>query len=79
MGFNTVNPFNGPFNGQQTKPWIKGSLANFIWETKPVSKQDVLIKVTCLSKVVQWTETMLSKLATFPYIHWVEKAKKPAG
>ena len=26
---------------------------------------------TCSSKIVQWTETMLYKLTTFPYIHWV--------
>ena len=24
-----------------------------------------------MSKIVQWTETMLSKLTTFPIIHWV--------
>ena len=53
--------------------WIKGSLVNFIREAESVSKQDLLIMVhvTCPSKVVQWIETMISRLATFPYIHWV--------
>ena len=32
---------------------IEGSLVNFICEAKSVSKQDVLIMVTCPSKVVQ--------------------------
>ena len=53
------------------KQWIKGSVVNFICETKSVSKQDALIMVACPSKVVQGTETMLSKLATFSCIHWV--------
>ena len=38
------------------KQWIKGSLVNFICEAKSVLKQNVLIIVTCPSKVVQWTE-----------------------
>ena len=48
-----------------TKQWIKGNLVNFICKAKSVSNQDVLIMVTCPSKIVQWRETMLSKLATF--------------
>ena len=52
------------------KQWIKGSLVNFISEVKSVSKQDLFISI-CPGKVMQWTETILSKLATFPYIHWV--------
>ena len=36
-------------------------------------KQDVLFMSTCLSKDVQWPETMLSILVTFPYIHWVKE------
>ena len=48
---------------------MKGSLVNFICEAKSVAKQDVLIMVTW--KVMQWTETMFSKLVTFPNIHWV--------
>ena len=40
-------------------------------EAKSISKQEVLIMVICPSEVVQWTETMLSKLVLFPYIHWV--------
>ena len=54
------------------KQWIKGNVVNFISETKSMSKQDVHIVVTCPSKVVQWTEIMLYKLAAFPYIHGVE-------
>ena len=54
-----------------SKQWIKGSLANFICKTKSLSKQEVLIMITCPSKVLQWIETMLSKLATFPCFHWV--------
>ena len=54
-----------------SKQRIKGSLVNFICEAKSVSKWDAIIIVTCPSKVVQWTETMLFKLATIPYIHWV--------
>ena len=30
----------------------------------------LLIMITCSSKIVQWTKTTLSKLATFPYKHW---------
>ena len=55
-----------------TKQWIKGSLVNFICEAKSVSKQDALILITWSSKVMQWTESTLSKLAIFPCIHWVE-------
>ena len=55
------------------RQWIKGSLVNFICEAKSVSKQDALILITWSSKVMQWTETTLSKLAIFPCIHWVEK------
>ena len=53
--------------------WIKGISVNFISEAKSVSMQDVVIVVTCSSKVMQWTDTVLSKLATFPFIHWVTK------
>ena len=53
-----------------TKQWIKGSLYNFICEAKSVSNQDVLVMVTCPSKVVHWIETMLSKLGTFHCIYW---------
>ena len=49
----------------KTKQSIKVSVV------KSVSKQDALILITCLSKIVQWSETMLSKLPTFFYIHWV--------
>ena len=59
-----------------TKQWIKENVVNFICESKSVSKQDVLIMVTWPSKVVQWTETMLSKFATFHYIHWVDQTPK---
>ena len=45
----------------------QGIVVNFC-ETQSVSKQDVLI-ITCSSKFVQWTETMLSKLAAFLYIY----------
>ena len=48
-----------------------GSLVKFFCEKNLVLKQQVLIMVTCPSKVDLWTTTMLSKLATFPYIHWV--------
>ena len=58
--------------GISPKQWIKGSLVNSISETKSLSKQDLLIKITCSSKDVQSSETILSKLATFPYIHWVD-------
>ena len=34
---------------------------------------------TCPSKVVQWTEVMLSKLVTFPYIYWVEWKENNVG
>ena len=34
------------------KQWIKGSLVNLIRETKSVSKQDLLIMITCSSKDV---------------------------
>ena len=54
-----------------SKQWIKGSLVKFICETKSESKQDVLIMATCPSNFVQWTETMIFKLATFPCNHWV--------
>ena len=50
---------------EQSKQWIKGNLVNFICEAKSVSKKDVLIEITCSLKVVQWPETMLSKLAIF--------------
>ena len=46
-----------------------------IWstcETKSVSKQAALILITWSSKNVQSPETMLSRLATFHYIHWVD-------
>ena len=46
-------------------------VVNLIREAKSISKQEVIIMVICPSEVVQWTETMLSKLALFPYIHWV--------
>ena len=36
-----------------------------------MSKQDLLITITCSSKDMQSPETMHSKLATLPYIHWV--------
>ena len=49
----------------KTKQSIKVSVV------KSVSKQDALILITCSSKIVQWSETMLSKLPTFFYIHWV--------
>ena len=45
----------------------QGKLSHFLCEPKSVSEQDVLIVVACPS---QWTETMLSKLASFPYIPW---------
>ena len=48
---------------------MKGNLANLICETKSVSKQDVLIMVTCPRKVVQWTEIML-KVGYFSLFHW---------
>ena len=51
-----------------SKQWNKGSLANFVCEANSVSKQDIIIMVTCPSKVVQWSESMLSKLATFPFV-----------
>ena len=47
------------------KWWIQGSLVNFICETKPVSKQEVFIMVTCSSKVMQWTETIISQVGHF--------------
>ena len=50
------------------RQWIKESLVNFISEVKSLSNQDILIMVICTNKVVQWTETMLSKLATFCYL-----------
>ena len=53
------------------KQWIKGSLVNLICAAKSLSKQDLPIMVTCSSKIVQSPETILSKLATFPCIHWV--------
>ena len=49
------------------KQWIEESLVNFSCEAELVSKQDALI--------ARWTETMLSKVATFPYIHWVDTDK----
>ena len=49
-----------------SKQWIKGSLANLICEAKSLSKQDLLIMITCLSKNVQPPKTVLFKLATFP-------------
>ena len=52
--------------------WIKGSLVNFICEAKLLSKQMSSFWYTYSSKAVQWTESMPSKLATFP-IHWVGK------
>ena len=45
---------NGP--GQLlsgAKQWIKGSLVNFICKAKSLSKQDVLVVITCSSKVLQ--------------------------
>ena len=53
------------------KQWTKGNLVSLICEAKSMSKQDVLMMVTGPSNIVQWIETMLSKLTTFPYIHWV--------
>ena len=57
----------------RSKQWIEIRLVNFICVTKSVSKQDALILITGSSTVVQWTEPMLFKLATFPCIHSVEK------
>ena len=54
------------------KQWFKGSLVNNICEVNLVSKQDLLIMVTCSSNVVQWTDTMLSKFIVFSQIHWIE-------
>ena len=51
------------------KQGIKGSTVNFICETKSVSKQDALILLTCSCKILQITKTIVSKLATFPYIY----------
>ena len=53
------------------KQWIERIAVNFICKTKLVSKHDVCFMVTWQSKIVQWTETMLSKLATCPCIRWV--------
>ena len=53
------------------KQWIKGNAGNFICKTRSVSKQEVLSIITYPSNVLQWPETMLFKLATFPYIHWI--------
>ena len=58
-------------NYLKAKQWIKGSLASLICETKSLSMQDLLIMITCSSKNVQSPETLLFKLTTFPYIHWV--------
>ena len=57
------------------KQWIKENVVNFLCETKSVSKQDALILIARSSKIVQWTKTMLSKLTTFPCIHWVMETK----
>ena len=46
--------------------------SSFICERKLMSKQDVLVLIRCSKKTVQLTETMLSKLPTFPNIYWVE-------
>ena len=51
-----------------TKKWIKGSLVNLIFEAK-LSKQHVLIMITWVSEK---PESLLSKLAAFPYIHRVK-------
>ena len=42
-------------------------------------KKDVLIMVTYPSKVVQWIETMHSKLTTCPFIHWVDDYSENLG
>ena len=59
--------FNVPWEAMR----YKGNLVNLIWNANSVFKQDALIMVAYPSKVVQWHETMLYKLATFPYSHWV--------
>ena len=69
--FSISSSFSENLAKSYAEQWIQGSVVNFICETKSVSKQDVLIMVTWPSKVVQWTETMLYKLATFPCILWV--------
>ena len=43
-----------------SKQLIKGSLVNFNFEATSVSIQDVIIMVTCPSKVVQWFIELLS-------------------
>ena len=48
------------------KQWIRGNLVNFFCEPKSVSKQDALILITCLSKMVQRSEIVISELSTFP-------------
>ena len=50
----------------------KKSLANFLSEEKSVSRQIVLTMIRRSSKIVQWTEAMLSKLATFPELNPLE-------
>ena len=54
----------------------KWSLVSFICEAKSVSKQDVLIMAIFANEIVQWTETMISKLAT---IHWIVHKKVVCG
>ena len=55
------------------KQWIDGSLVNWICETKSVSKQHIPFMITCSNKTVLSPETMLSTLANFPCIHWVDQ------
>ena len=41
------------------------------YEAKLVSKQGVLTLITCSSKVVEWSKTILSKLTIFSFNHWI--------
>ena len=44
----------------------------YLWSEVSVETDDRIV-LTCSVKVMQWPETMLSKLTTFPCIHWVDE------
>ena len=50
----------------EAKQWIKGGLVNFICKAKSLSKQDVLIMITCLSKIVQWPKQYFQSWLLYP-------------